>query len=284
MASSEAAVMNPRRLQYTLSEVISEDRMSAPRWISIWISLTWLGREVDCDIHSHLYRHAILHGRAESPLFERVDGLLVEFPIQRLDNSNDLRNTVFWYDRVKNDAACLPLRVHSQAVAWLEAVHDLGRYDARTETRRHIVCNELVDLRVSQIEFNIDLSGRIDWLSAARRREESPIAHSEQGILVKPVAKPLHHAKLFDDAINADPRFNGHDALNPSGAGSIAVKRRSCVLDHHRPSGCGSIHIPGAWWDGIQRRERDCNKECCRGCEKPRSRRCGPPIRRGVQQ
>src|SRR5947207_619881 len=61
--------------------------------------------EIDRNIHSNFYRHAVLHGWTESPLFESVDRNFVQFPIQGSDHSHDFRRPVFEDHRIEHDRA-----------------------------------------------------------------------------------------------------------------------------------------------------------------------------------
>src|SRR5437867_5007349 len=71
----------------------------------ISVSVSLAGLETHFDVHAHLHRLTILHGRAEPPLLQRANRILIQFPGKRSNNPDNLRNAVFLDYRVEYDSS-----------------------------------------------------------------------------------------------------------------------------------------------------------------------------------
>ena len=59
--------------------------------------------ELDGNVHPDFHRFAVLACRAESPFFKRINGDLIELPVERSDDANDVRYTVLWNHSVQHN-------------------------------------------------------------------------------------------------------------------------------------------------------------------------------------
>src|SRR6266699_646170 len=174
------------------------------------------------DVHAHLHGVTIFHGGAEPPLLQRADRILIQLPGKRSDNADNPGDSVFLDYRVEHDGSGLR-RAFSRCIWRIDPVNDSWRHDARTYTRRHVICNRLIKLRITQAEFNGHLGCRFLRFAASLAWSEFPLADSEQRIFIESKSKPLHDPQVPGASIDTYPHFHSYYSFDATVARFIAV-------------------------------------------------------------
>src|SRR5262245_27091489 len=99
-------------------------------------------------VHPNLHRPPVFRGWTEPPLFERPNGADVELRINRTKNPDNLRGAILLEDNIEHDRA-VGETCSGRRIRYGDRVDGSGWRDARTDSRSHVVRDQLVERLVA---------------------------------------------------------------------------------------------------------------------------------------
>src|SRR5207249_3642204 len=131
-------------------------------------------------------------------------------------------NAVFLDYRVEYDSSGARMSF-SICILRIDPVNNSWRHNAGTHARRHIICNRLIELRVTQTEFNPHFGCCLHGLAASLAWAEFPLADGNERILVETKTEPVFDTEILWVSVDTDAHFQEHYSLDATIARFIAV-------------------------------------------------------------
>ena len=80
--------------------------------------------EVNFDVQRNINWHAIAHARSEAPLFEGLNGILIEAKTYTAHDALDIDSAVFANDNSKHDCSLIAGFAGFLGIFWLDSLED----------------------------------------------------------------------------------------------------------------------------------------------------------------
>src|SRR5262249_30734177 len=158
----------------------------------------------------------------------------VERAFERAHDAYDSGRAVLAQDDVEDDRAGLRDGTLWPNVRHRDATDDPRRNHAWTDSRGHVVGDQLVQRFVREAEDDVDRRDRFDRDPVSSRRRKQPVADRQPCVVVEAEAESAHGTNDADLAWLVDMCVERHDPFEAAASSFVAMERRGEVLDHFR--------------------------------------------------